>query len=622
MGAAERERLAARAALSELGGLVLLLDGAPRLITRRSTARACLAALKLPAEAAPLAILACVAERADAGPAAVDALADRGAWFDANIDTPRGRIAVAGRSAGLLSWLRLTLAAPAARSPPSRRPAVGLADETALLEATADAVALFDADQRLTWHNTAFAALWDLDPAWLANRPSHGEWLDRLRRRRRLPEAGDYAAFRAGELARHRQPTPSPPALWRLPDERLLKLADQPLARGGLALVFSDITRETALVSRTNHLAQVHRAVLDGLAEAVAVFGGDGRLAMHNRAFVEFFGLTAAEIAEQPDFDGVTARCVAVLHDLAFWRDLKGRITDADPGVRLAGGGELRLSDGRWASWTSRPLPDGATLIGFANSTAARRLAEALADKEAALAEAERMRGAFVASVGYEMRIPLTTVLGYCDLIERAGRLADPRDRAWLASARAAAGQLAASIEDVLTLAELDAGELALERQALALDELLAAAAEARSPAAREAGVTLEVAPVAGVGGVTIEADAVRLRQALDHLIANGLRHTPRGGRVRLSAELAENEARIAVADNGRGIPFDVQARAFDRFAAGGPVGLGLPLVKALIELHGGWVSLESEPELGATFTCHLPRSGGETLADLFVDPA
>ena len=68
---------------------------------------------------------------------------------------------------------------------------------------------------------------------------------------------------------------------------------------------------------------------------------------------------------------------------------------------------------------------------------------------------------------------------------------------------------------------------------------------------------------------------------------------------------------RIAVADDGRGIPFDIQARVFDRFGANGPAGLGLPLVKALIELHGGWVALESEPGAGATFTCHLPEARG-----------
>ena len=253
------------------------------------------------------------------------------------------------------------------------------------------------------------------------------------------------------------------PAIWRLPDERLLKAGQPAARRGGLALVFSDITRETALASRINQLSQVRRAILDTLTEAVAVFAGDGRLMLHNRAFERFFGWRPTD-RRAAGFRRRRGGCACP--GCTTWPsggELKGRVTDVDPGVRAAAGGELRLGDGRWAAWRSRPLPDGATLVGFADATHERRLAEALAEREAALGEAARMRRAFVASVSYEMRIPLTTVLGYCDLIERGGRLVDARDRTWLAAARVAAGQLAASIEDVLTLAELDAGELTLE---------------------------------------------------------------------------------------------------------------------------------------------------------------
>jgi hypothetical protein len=107
-----------------------------------------------------------------------------------------------------------------------------------------------------------------------------------------------------------------------------------------------------------------------------------------------------------------------------------------------------------------------------------------------------------------------------------------------------------------------------------------------------------------------IRGDRRRLGQILDHLIENAIGQTPQGGRVTISAKKALGEVQLTVADTGRGIPFNVQAHIFDRFIGrerGGP-GLGLALVKALTELHGGWVALESEPGAGATFTCHLPE--------------
>ena len=108
-----------------------------------------------------------------------------------------------------------------------------------------------------------------------------------------------------------------------------------------------------------------------------------------------------------------------------------------------------------------------------------------------------------------------------------------------------------------------------------------------------------------------IRGDAKRLAQTIDHLVENALRQTPPDGVVTLRGLRAVGEVRLEVADTGRGIPFHVQAHIFDRFIGrdrGGP-GLGLALVKALVELHGGWVALESEPNNGSTFTCHLPEA-------------
>jgi hypothetical protein len=139
---------------------------------------------------------------------------------------------------------------------------------------------------------------------------------------------------------------------------------------------------------------------------------------------------------------------------------------------------------------------------------------------------------------------------------------------------------------------------------------LIGAAAERWVEEGRAAGVGVVVAGDAA-GGL-IRGDARRLAQVLDHLIENAIRQTAAAGAVTVSAARALGEARLVVADDGRGVLFHVQAHIFDRFSGGdrGGPGLGLALVKALVELHGGWVALESEPGAGAAFTCHLPEAG------------
>jgi hypothetical protein len=483
------------------------------------------------------------------------------------------------------------------------------AAQEAIFDLVADAIAIFDPERRLTFHNAAFTSLWDLEPAWLAERPSHGEMLDRLRRHGRLPEQGDYARFKAAELARHEALAGASETIWRLPDERTIRVASRPHPRGGLTMVFSDVTPELRLRSQFNHLLQVQRATLDKLSDAVAVFGADGRLSLHNEAFEAFWGVSAAQLPTGLEFDALVELGRRRLHDLQFWRDLKGRITDPDPAARAPVLREVVTADRRIVAHQSRPLPDGATLIGFADITDTRQLEQALADREAALHETERLKREFVGSVSYELRTPLTTILGYAELLEQEGRDLDPRSRGHLASIRTAGAQLARSIDNVLEMAQFDAGDVGPDMGDVDVAALVVSAGERWSVDAREASVALEVVP--GEALSLMRGDARRLSDMLDHLMENALRHTPAGGSVTLSAERALGEVRLQVSDTGRGIPFHVQAHIFDRFSGHDRAssGLGLALVKALVELHGGWVSLESEPGAGATFTCHLPEA-------------
>jgi signal transduction histidine kinase len=479
-------------------------------------------------------------------------------------------------------------------------------DET--LNHIAEAVAIFSQTRRLSYHNTAFAELWGLEPAWLADRPTHGEVLDRLRQRRRLPETIDYAGWKAAELARYEDLGPQADDLWDLPDGRTLKVVRQPHPLGGMLLIYSDITGELRLKAQYNALIQVQQATLDKLNDAVAVFGSDGRLRLHNEAFETFWNVTPHALEAAGDFEGVVELCVPRLHDLSFWRELKGRVADPDPQMRAPTSGEVRTSDSRIVLYQSRPLPDGATLIAFADVTDTRDLQSALADRSAALAEAERLKRDFVGNVSYELRTPLTTIIGYSELLERADGISE-RGRNHVAAVRAAATQLARSIDDVLDMAQIDAGEMALEIEDIRVSDLLLNAQERALKDAQLGGVTLAVECEEDVG--LIRGDGKRLAQTLDHLVENALRQTPPGGRVTLSGRRALGEVRLDVSDTGRGVPFHVQAHIFDRFVGrdrGGP-GLGLALVKALVELHGGWVALESEPGNGSTFTCHLPET-------------
>ncbi|MBJ7486021.1 PAS domain-containing sensor histidine kinase [Brevundimonas sp.] len=477
-------------------------------------------------------------------------------------------------------------------------------DET--LNHLADAVAIFGPSKRLAFHNTAFQTLFNIDPAWLDERPTHAELLDRLRQKRQLPEVIDYAGWKATELDFYGASEAAPDDSWSLPDGRTLRVVRQPHPLGGILLLFSDITDELKLRSRYNAQIQVQTATLDKLNDAVAVFGSDGRLRLHNEAFETFWGLSNDQLVEAGDFDAVAELAKAAMPDAGLWLGLKARVADPDPESRVAVSGEARTTDGRIAAWQTRPLPDGATLVAFSDVTARRELEQALAAKAAALEESQALKREFVGSVSYELRTPLTTIVGYSELLETLGDL-NERNRQHAGAIRVAASQLARSIDDVLDMAQIDAGEMELTLGDVRIADLFADAVERFRPRVEGRGGVLRALAAARLPA--IRGDARRIGQALDHLLENAVRAISEGGLVTLKAEANETEVRIRVEDTGRGIPYHLQAHVFDRFVRrdrGGP-GVGLALVKALVELHGGWAEVESEPGKGAAFILHLP---------------
>jgi signal transduction histidine kinase len=219
----------------------------------------------------------------------------------------------------------------------------------------------------------------------------------------------------------------------------------------------------------------------------------------------------------------------------------------------------------------------------------------------------------FVANVSHELRTPLTSIQGFSQAI-LDGAAGEPQAVAHAAGIiHAEAQRLRRMADDLLELARLDAGQITLRREPVELAALLRACAERLEPRAREAGVALALELPAGLPGVIGDGD--RLAQVFTNLLDNALQHTPAGGQVTLSAAAATGGVVVRVRDSGRGIPADDLARIFERFyqvdksrrRAQGGAGLGLAIVRELVQAHGGTVSAESAEGLGTTFLVTLP---------------
>ena len=227
---------------------------------------------------------------------------------------------------------------------------------------------------------------------------------------------------------------------------------------------------------------------------------------------------------------------------------------------------------------------------------------------------AAEIRREFVANVSHELKTPLTSILGYTETLLQGG-LHDEEHRAkFVETIRAQAVRLEALVDDLLSLADLERPDAELELKDWDVGEMLREMSEPFDDLATRRGLSfrLEAAP-----GTRIRCDRKRLELAIRNLIDNAVKYTERGW-VRIQLAPGERTVRISVADSGRGIAPEHLARIFERFyradqaraRALGGTGLGLSIVKHAVQLHGGTVGVESEPDRGSTFWLELPVSG------------
>ncbi len=375
-----------------------------------------------------------------------------------------------------------------------------------------------------------------------------------------------------------------------------------------------DATRQFEAERQLRASEERYRTLFDAMDEAMCVieviFDAAGhpydyRFLETNPAFAGQTGLV--------DAVGRRMRELAPEHE-QHWFDTFGRVVATGEPARFVN--EARAL-GRWFDlYAMRIGPPGERRVAvlFTDITARRRAEEELRRLAADLAEANRVKTEFLATLAHELRNPLAPIRNGLELLGRAGT--DPG-----AAARVHAimdrqlDQLVHLVDDLLDVARVNRGQVELRRSWIDLGEVLAAAVDSSLPLIEAARHTLSLhLPEQADRPLRLYGDPTRLTQVVSNLLNNAARYTPRGGAIALAAASEGGEAVITVSDNGIGIAPDALERVFQMFTqvgangAQGGLGIGLSLVRSLVELHGGRVTAASAgPGAGSVFTVRLP---------------
>lgn len=343
------------------------------------------------------------------------------------------------------------------------------------------------------------------------------------------------------------------------------------------------------------------RAVLDNVPDGIITLTEQGRLESVNPAVLRIFGYSEEELigmhfkmlmpeSVRDEYDDYIEKHIRVGTGkmVGFGLEITGQRKDGSRFPMELGIGNMWLD--------SRHL-----FIGIVRDISERR-------------EVERMKNQFMSSVNHELRTPLTSVLGSLGLLaENVGNELSEDGKALLNIARNNVARLARLIGDILDIEDIHSGRLELNRQAIDMVKLAMTVVQDAKHQADTVGVNLIVRQ--DIAQAVVDGDATRLTQALNHLLSNALKFSPRGSSVEIRIERHEKAIRVAVTDQGPGISDSFRERLFQPFSAGptadssfrGGAGLGLSIAKAIIQQHSGTISYESTVGRGTSFYFDLP---------------
>ncbi len=358
-----------------------------------------------------------------------------------------------------------------------------------------------------------------------------------------------------------------------------------------------DVTEQKQSEAQVERNAALMRGLIDGTVDGITLTDRAGRIVIANQPMLRF-----AQELDFPRTGLMHERLLGMADGITDRERFERRMRElaASPDVESADEFELRDSERVFQGFTRPLFGDDGVYLGrvwtLRDVTETRQV--------------NRIKDSLVATVSHELRTPLTSIVGYLELLGTGETPLGSEDARFVEIVRRNAARLQRMVEELLFLSRVDAGGLELEHEEIDVIEIARAALGSADPAAAAKRIALEFD---GPEVLKMHADGNRLGQVFDNLISNAIKFRPERGRVKVSLGSDESTFIASVADTGAGIPKEEQQRLFERFFRSSATrdvpgtGLGLTIVRAIVEAHGGSILCSSRPGDGTKFTFTLP---------------
>ena len=495
-----------------------------------------------------------------------------------------------------------------------------LAEKTEILETTfehmSQGISVYDGDTRLIAFNRKFSEIFGFPAGFLRAGLSY-EQVARF-----IAEQGDYGPGEVDTLVRERVERARSGEVRRLerrvPDGTVLSIWRNPLPGGGFVTTFTDITDIKQTEEELRKTEARLMDAIESIPEGFALFDSDDRLVLYNKIYQDMYPTSShLKVAPGTRFeDIIRASAEKGLHTPAVGRTEEWIRERLEAHRNPRGPVEQKMSDGRWLRIEERKTREGG-IVGIRTDITDMKMREEELRKAMEVAElASRSKSEFLANMSHELRTPLNAIIGFSEIMqsEMFGSLGNVKYKDYAADINQSGRHLHAVINDILDLAKIEAGKLDLHEETVDLTATIEGSMKVVKGRADHRHIAMSIQIAENLPH--LYADERKVKQILINLLSNAIKFTPDGGRVTLSAGRDRYQGlQIAVADDGIGMASEDIPKVFKAFGQVDSAlgrgfegtGLGLPLTKSLIELHGGSLSLESAPGVGTTVTVRFP---------------
>ncbi len=388
----------------------------------------------------------------------------------------------------------------------------------------------------------------------------------------------------------------------------------------GAVVVFSDITERRQAQDQRRQAEKRLRDAIESLADGFVLFNADDRVVMWNQRFADLYPELADLLPTRPNaeellHERIRAGAVGVfdvpVDDYVRWRMEARRKLAGAPAIH-------RRNDGRWFRTTERKTSEGGIVAITTDITELKNREAELSGAKEQAELANRSKSEFLANMSHELRTPLNAVIGFSEMMQQEmfGSLGNDRYRQYAKDIFGSGTHLLSLINDILDLSKIEAGKVDLNEEEVDMVQAVGACRRIIEGRAKEAGLSLATRLSDDLP--SLWADERAVKQIVLNLLSNAIKFTPAGGNVTVHAEIDQDRCFVlSVSDTGIGIGAYEIRNVFKPFRQGDSTvsreqegtGLGLSLVKSLVELHGGTIELESELGNGTIATVRFPTT-------------